>query len=203
VADDTLQLQLGAPTAQHRAVPAITTVTPALTAHRAAEPRPARGPARAATGRPRPSLAVRRAVFGLVVAVVLAAAVLAATAAGLISRGATNPGANGPGAVSRSSSARGVLTAVSTTSSGATYNVSAGAHQLVVSSRTSCWVEVSQGGRTLFAAVMPPGGSQTFGLTGATTVQLGSAGGSLTVKGGGRSRRLAPPAAPYSFVLRS
>ena len=200
MADDTLQLQLvAAPTAQHRAV----------------APRPVRTPPRRphpARRRPLPSLAVRRTAFGLLVAIVLAAAVLAATDTGLIARGPSDSGGAGGGAGAGAgiggagpptSSGGGILRVVTTSSTGATYAVSAGAHRLVVSARTPCWVEVSQGSRTLFAAVMPAGGSQSFGLTASTTVQLGSAGGSVTVSGGGggASRRLTPPAAPYSYVL--
>ena len=193
MADDTLQLQLVvAPTAQHRAVGP----RPVPTA-----PRPP-PPPRPAPRRPLPSLAVRRTAFGLLVAIVLAVAVLASTDAGLIGRGTANSrGAAAGGTAPPSSAGGGMLRAVSTSSSGATYYVAAGLHRLVVSARTPCWVEVSQGARTLFAAVMPAGGTQTFGLTASTTVQLGSAGGSVTVSGGGRSRSLSPPAAPYSYVL--
>lgn len=135
----------------------------------------------------------------LIAANVLAAGALAATEVGLLGSARPSPGP-GPAVAA---SADPPLAMVSASTSSATYRLPPGPYELTVAATTPCWVEVTEAGRVQFAEVMPAGGSHSFAGAGRTTIELGSAGGSVTVSVGDRRERLHPPVAPYTLALVS
>lgn len=128
------------------------------------------------------------------VADLMAGGALAATYTGLVG---SRHGSGSAGAPARVTAP--VARRVSSAAASADYAVDASSYRLVVAARSRCWVQVVDGGRATYAAVMPAGHSRSFSVTGGSRVELGSAGGSVTVSTGGRSQRLTPPAAPYTF----
>ena len=142
----------------------------------------------------------RRARIAGVVALLdlLALGALAATYTGLL--GGTSRGtANGSGSAVPAAT---VLKQVRSSASSADYTVAAPAYRITVAARYRCWVQVASGPTISFASVMPAGASRTFSLTGRSSVEIGSGGGSVTVRAGGRSQRLAaPPSAPYTLTF--
>lgn len=127
----------------------------------------------------------------------LACGALAATYTGLLGR--TDRGtAQGSGSAVPAAT---VLKQTGSSPSSADYTVAAPAYRITVAARYQCWVQVTAGQSTSFASVMPAGASRTFTVTGRSSVELGSGGGSVTVQAGGHSQRVAPPSAPYTLTF--
>ena len=149
---------------------------------------------------------LRIAVAVVAVAVVAAGAALGLVKAGVI--GSTTPSApsatnttvvHHPAAAPR---AKGPLVTQTGTGTGsASYSVPAEAYEVTVTTTTGrSWVSIGiVGQKPIFAAILNPNSSQREIVLGASNVEIGAGGTSVTITSGKRSTTLKPLAAPFNY----
>jgi hypothetical protein len=149
---------------------------------------------------------LRITVAVVVVIVLLAAAALGLVKAGVVSLHSTAPPANKAPVVHTTTTlpaSKPLLTQTATNGTSAAYTIPIAFYSVTVSTSTGrSWVSISAGGqRPAFEGILEPNQVHHQVLLGASTIDVGAGGTTVTVTSGKHTQVLKPPAAPFSYTI--
>lgn len=150
--------------------------------------------------------ALRLAIAIVVVIIALAGALLGLVKAGVVNLSSTAPTSKASThtpATTPPPANKPLLTQTSTNATSASYSIPYAFYTVTVSTSTErSWVSISPAGkRPAFEGILNASQSQHQVLLGASTIEIGAGGTTVTVTFGKHSEVLKPPAAPYSYTI--
>jgi hypothetical protein len=148
---------------------------------------------------------LRITVAVVAVIVLLAAAALGLVKSGVVSLHSAAPTNKAPAAHTTTTlpATKALLTQTSTSSTSAAYAIPSAFYSVTVSTSTGrSWVSISAAGqRPAFEGILSANQVHHQVLLGASTIEIGAGGTTVTVSSGKHSQVLKPPAAPFSYTI--